>query len=71
VFHEGAIVSADVRGLGTLTGKIAWSVEGRVGISFDQEIDPREARTPIAAAKPRVLFKPIVDKSRRPGLKPR
>ncbi len=69
IFHEGAIVSADLRGIGAVLGKVAWIIEDRAGVSFDKEIDPKEARAPIGAAKPNVRFVPVIDKSRRPGLK--
>ncbi len=69
IFHKGAAVSADLRGIGLVSGKIAWIVEDRAGVSFDDEIDPKEARAPVASAKPKILFTPTVDRSRRPGLK--
>jgi hypothetical protein len=69
LFHTGAVISADLRGIGAVSGKIAWIVEDRAGVSFDDEIDPKEARAPVAAAKPKILFTPTVDRSRRPGLK--
>jgi PilZ domain len=68
IFREGAVVSANLRGIGAVSGTIAWVVDERAGVAFDQEIDPKEARAPIAA-KPNVRFTPTVDKSRRPGLK--
>jgi PilZ domain len=69
IFHEGAIVSADLRGIGAVSGRIAWVMEERAGVAFDEEIDPKEARAPVTAAKPPVLFTPQPDRSRRPGLK--
>ena len=69
IFHEGAAISADLRGIGSVSGKIAWILEGRAGVSFDEEIDPKEARAPVAAPKPPILFTPQPDRSRRPGLK--
>lgn len=69
IFHEGAVVSAALRGIGTVSGRIAWIIEERAGVSFDEEIDPKGARAPVAAAKPQVLFTPQPDRSRRPGLK--
>lgn len=71
IFHEGAVVQADLRGIGSVSGKIAWIVADRAGVAFDEEIDPKEARSPVAVAKPRVLFTPQPDRSRRPGLKVR
>jgi PilZ domain len=69
IFREGAVVKADLRGIGPVAGKIAWIVEDRAGVAFNQAIDPKSARAPVAAAKPRVAFTPQPDRSRRPGLK--
>lgn len=69
VFHEGARVSAELRGIGPVDGSIAWIVDDRAGVAFDMEIDPKEARAPVTAARPVIRFTPTVDKSRRPGLK--
>ena len=69
VFQEGVLLTAAVRGIGTVTGNIAWIIEERAGVSFDEEIDPKEARAPVSAPKPKVLFTPQPDRSRRPGLK--
>ena len=68
VFHEGAVVSAELRGIGSVSGKIAWLMEERAGVAFDKEIDPKEARAPVTA-KPIALFTPQPHRSRRPGLK--
>lgn len=43
----GSAVEIDVRGIGWVGGRIAWTAEGRVGIAFDREIDPRAARKPV------------------------
>lgn len=69
IFHEGSIVAAELRGIGSVSGQIAWIIEDRAGISFDKEIDPKEARAPVAAAKPVVRFTPPTARPRRPGLK--
>lgn len=69
IFHEGAIVKVAIRGIGSVAGKIAWMVEDRVGVAFDEEVDPKGARAPVVAAKPIVLFTPQPDRTRRPGLK--
>jgi hypothetical protein len=37
----------DMRGVGAVTGKVAWCAEGRLGIALDQAIDPQLARKPI------------------------
>lgn len=43
----GTPVEVEVRGVGWVGGRIAWAAEGRVGIAFDCEIDPRAARKPV------------------------
>lgn len=44
----GDAVDVDVRGIGWVTGRIAWVAEGRVGIALDRDIDPLRARKPVA-----------------------
>jgi PilZ domain len=68
-FHEGAAVSADLRGIGAVAGKIAWLAEGRAGVSFDEEIDPKEARHPVGQTKSVTYARPPMEHSSRPGLK--
>jgi hypothetical protein len=48
----GEQVVLELRGIGEVTGRVAWCHAGRVGISFDSPIDPRLTRKPIAAPKP-------------------
>ena len=43
-FSRGEAVETDLRGIGTITGKVAWTAGGRVGVQFDGPIDPRLAR---------------------------
>lgn len=43
----GTPVEIEVRGVGWVGGRIAWSAEGRVGIAFDRQIDPKAARKPV------------------------
>ena len=44
-------VSLELRGIGKVTGKVAWCTEGRIGIAFDRPIDPHKARKPVGQAK--------------------
>ena len=53
-----AEVEVDVRGIGWISGRIAWQAMGRVGVAFDREIDPKKARKPVGGAKPRPRTKP-------------
>lgn len=43
-------ISIDVRGIGWIPGRIAWQTEGRIGVSFDQPVDPQRARKPVGGA---------------------
>ncbi|WP_298672439.1 PilZ domain-containing protein [uncultured Sphingomonas sp.] len=35
-----AAIAVELAGLGWVPGRVAWQIEGRVGIAFDREIDP-------------------------------
>ncbi|UVO49539.1 PilZ domain-containing protein [Sphingomonas sp. SUN019] len=41
-------IDIDVRGIGRITGRIAWQTAGRIGVAFDQPIDPQRARKPVS-----------------------
>ena len=43
----GAAVLLHMHGLGEISGSVAWSTRGRIGIALDREIDPRRARKPV------------------------
>jgi hypothetical protein len=62
----GEQVVLDVRGIGEITGRVAWSHDGHIGVAFDTPIDPRQARKTVVV--PKRPGAPVV-KSRRPGLK--
>lgn len=58
---QGLDVEFDVRGIGWVLGKVAWSAAGRVGIAFTHAIDPMLARKPVGqGAKTPVFVKPIL-----------
>ncbi len=46
-FSRGDAVEAELRGIGTVAGRIAWTAGGRIGVQFDASIDPRLARKPV------------------------
>lgn len=57
----GLRVEFDVRGIGWVPGKVAWSAAGRVGIAFDRQIDPMLARKPVGhGGKTPVYVKPVL-----------
>ncbi|QXT36449.1 PilZ domain-containing protein [Sphingomonas sanguinis] len=43
----GTPVSLDLRGIGLVSGRIAWCTQGRVGVAFDRPIDPTLVRKPV------------------------
>jgi PilZ domain len=43
-------IDIEVRGIGWIAGRIAWQTAGRIGVAFDQSIDPRRARKPVGGA---------------------
>lgn len=55
----GTMVEVDVRGLGWISGRIAWVAAGRAGVAFDHLIDPQAARKPVMVSKGPVKDKPI------------
>ena len=67
-FSKGEPIETDLRGIGPVTGRIAWAAGGRVGVAFDRPVDPWLARKPVAGGPQPMLVKA----SRtmwRPGLK--
>jgi hypothetical protein len=63
---SGESVVLELRGIGEVTGRVAWCHDGRIGISFDTPIDPRLTRRPVSVPK-----RPATPSYalRRPGLK--
>lgn len=44
-------VELELRGIGRVTGRVAWQAEGRTGVAFDAEIDPMKARKPVGKGR--------------------
>lgn len=63
----GTPLVAEVRGIGEIAGRIAWSSPGRAGVAFVEEIDPRLAR---ASSGPKAGLPEYLKSvpGRRPGL---
>ncbi len=40
-------VEVEIRGIGWVSGRIAWNTVGRAGVAFDAPIDPMRARKPV------------------------
>lgn len=59
--ERGTSVQVEVRGVGWVSGRIAWATDGRVGVAFDSEIDPMLARKPVGKGRHTPTFaKPII-----------
>lgn len=41
----------ELRGIGSVSGRVAWQAEGRTGVAFDTEIDPMKARKPVGKGR--------------------
>ena len=57
-FSRGEVIEAELRGIGLVAGKIAWTAGGRVGVQFDVPIDPRLARKPVGGNPQPQLVRP-------------
>lgn len=53
---NGDIVEVDLRNIGWVPGRVAWTADGRFGISFDTPVDPAVVRMPVGHAKPDLPF---------------
>ncbi|MFW2829678.1 PilZ domain-containing protein [Sphingomonas sp. ID0503] len=63
-------VALELRGIGWVGGKVAWSAPGKFGVAFDIDIDPKLTRKPLATGGPRAApMGPTVVNIRRPGLR--
>ncbi|WP_062734349.1 PilZ domain-containing protein [Sphingobium abikonense] len=45
----GQKVALDLRGVGRISGTIAWSRDSKIGLAFDEVIDPQLARKPVSS----------------------
>jgi hypothetical protein len=44
---QGAAVQIELRNIGWIAGTVAWKADGRFGVAFAEEIDPKLARAPV------------------------
>ena len=65
--EKGVGVTASLKNIGEVRGKVVWSTAKRIGITFDNEIDPHLARHKATAAPVPGYKRPYIG-SRRPGL---
>ncbi|KQN00827.1 pilus assembly protein PilZ [Sphingobium sp. Leaf26] len=46
---SGIKIICELRGIGPVAGSVAWSREEKIGIAFDEPIDPQLARKPVGS----------------------
>lgn len=64
----GDPIVAELRGIGRVSGTVAWASGHRAGIRFDTPVDPELARKPVAGGESTPDFvKPIIVEDRRLG----
>ncbi|WP_420144069.1 PilZ domain-containing protein [Sphingobium sp.] len=63
---SGIQVICDLRGVGQVSGTIAWSRDDKIGLAFDEAIDPQLARKPVSGNGP--LQGGVPDYLRSPSL---
>jgi hypothetical protein len=67
-FSREEAIEVDLRGIGTISGRVAWTAGGRIGVAFDRPVDPRLARKPVGTAPQPQLVK-ASRQMWRPGLR--
>lgn len=55
----GDPVVVTVRGIGAVNGKVAWVRQGKIGVAFDVEVDPKLARKPVKVEPEPVIARPL------------
>lgn len=69
---QGEVLILTLRGIGEISGRVAWITGPRFGFTFDRPIDPGLIVRPSADAPAADRFvPPLQGDYRRPGLKPR
>jgi PilZ domain len=67
----GDVVTADIKNIGEVRGKVAWCVAPRMGIAFDYEIDPKLARLRVENGVAGQSYKQPVISNAKAALFPR
>ncbi len=67
----GDVVTADIKNIGEVSGKVAWCVAPRMGIAFDYEIDPKLARLRVENGVAGQSYKQPVVSNAKAALFPR
>ncbi|HEX7875608.1 MAG TPA: PilZ domain-containing protein [Sphingobium sp.] len=46
-----ARLTVDLRGIGSVSGTIAWAREGKIGMAFDVPVNPQQALKPVGRGR--------------------
>ena len=59
---DGDRLVVDLRGIGEVSGTVTWVLGGRIGMAFDVQIEPQNARKPLQASSDSMpsYLRPIV-----------
>ena len=69
---QGEVLILTLRGIGEVSGRVAWVAGSRFGFAFDHPIDPALIGKPSAGSSTEDRFVPPMPRDyRRPGLKSR
>jgi hypothetical protein len=44
----GTRIALELRGIGRVLGAVAWARDDKIGVAFDEQIDPQLARKPVS-----------------------
>jgi hypothetical protein len=50
-FHPNEHIEVTLRMLGTVSAHVVWRLPDRLGIAFDQPINPKAARIPVSGPR--------------------
>ena len=68
IYDKGLAITATIKGIGEVTGRIAWSTSNRCGIAFDEPVDPLLTRQPVSSGTVTTTYTRPLVLDRRPGL---
>lgn len=68
IYDKGLAITATIKGIGEVTGRIAWSTSNRCGIAFDEPVDPLLTRQPVSSGTVATTYNKPFTQDRRPGL---
>jgi hypothetical protein len=68
-FMRGDPIEVELRGIGLVTGTVAWTAAGRVGVAFDRTVDPSCARKPVAGRPQQQVLMPTARSTWRPPVR--